>query len=151
MAEPKYVVRAVKFFCGDESGIDWTGSDEPVWIFTANDEATAGIKTRRSKEFSDVDSGDTRNFDMANNNVVWPQSAAATGGVGPVGLSIQLWEIDQGNADNIAKTTEKVLGVAEHVPVVGSWISWVPSSVTSKLIGSLVGNDLLGSKSILYT
>ena len=33
MADPKYVVRAIQFHCGDESGIDWTGSDEPVWIF----------------------------------------------------------------------------------------------------------------------
>lgn len=150
MADPKYVVRAVKFHCGDESGFDWAGSDEPVWIFTANDEATPNVKTRRSKEFADVDSGDTRNFDMANGNIVWPQSGTASGARGPIGLSIQVWEIDQGNGDAIAKKTQQAFDVAGWVPVVGTWISKLPSAVPG-LVGSLVGDDLLGSRSILYT
>ena len=123
----------------------------PVWIFTANDEATAGVKTKRSKEFPNVDSGDTRKFETANDaNIVWPQSFRAAGAAGPIGLSVQLWEIDQGNADTIAKRTQQGFNVAAWVPVVGQWVSKVPS-VVPDLIGEFVGDDLMGSRSILYT
>lgn len=150
MADPRYVVRATKFYCGDESGIDWIGSDEPVWIFTANDEGTPDVKTRRSREFSNVDSGDSVRFDMANDNIVWPQSASAAGAPGPIGLSIQLWEIDQGSAASIARRTQEVLNVAEWVPVVGNWISKVPTLVPD-LIGSFAGDDIMGSQTIEYS
>jgi len=150
MAEPRYVVRATKFHCGDESGIDWSGSDEPVWIFTANDESTDGVKTRRSEEFSNVDSGDTRNFNIPNNNLVWPQADNAGGATGPVGLSIQLWEIDQGDPDTIAKRTEQALNVAEWVPVVGEWVGKVGGLVSGSLV-NLISDDLMGSQTITYT
>ncbi len=35
MSDPRYLVRTIEFKCIDESGIDWIGSDEPYWIFTA--------------------------------------------------------------------------------------------------------------------
>jgi len=150
MAEPRYVVRALKFHCGDESGLDWSGSDEPVWIFTANDEPTPDVRTRRSKEFSNVDSGDTQSFDMPDNNLVWPQDDGATGATGPIGLSIQLWEVDQGDADTIAKRTEQALNVAEWVPFVGQWVGKVRGFVAGSLV-SLISDDLMGSQTISYT
>ncbi len=146
----QYVVRATKFYCGDESGLDWAGSDEPVWIFTANDVATNEVQTRRSKEFRNVDSGDSIRFDMDNDNIVWPQSASAAGAPGPIGISVQVWEIDQGNADTIASRTQTALNVAAWVPVVGQWIGKVPSKVPD-LIGIFVGDDIMGSQSILYS
>lgn len=150
MADPQYVVRAMRFHCGDESGIDWTGSDEPVWIFTANDETSAEIETRASRKYSDIDTGDTVEFDMDNDNIVWPQSANAQGAPGPIGLSIQLWETDQGNADRIKERTKQVLNVAAWVPVVGQWCSKVPSQVPD-LIGVFAGDDIMGSQTIVYS
>lgn len=148
MAEPQYTVRAVKFHCVDESGPDWSGSDEPVWIFTAN--AGGTVKTTRSQEFGNVDSGDTRSFNMANNNIVWPPDGSARGAPGPIGLAVQIWEMDQGNADKIADATQDAFDVAAWVPVVGTWVSKVPSAVPD-LIGSVIGNDLIESKSFEYS
>lgn len=148
MADPKYTVRAVKFHCVDESGADWSGSDEPVWIFTAN--SGGAVKTRRSKVFSNVDSGDTRPFEMANNDIVWPANAAASGASGPIGLAVQIWEMDQGNADKIAATTQDVFDVAAWVPVVGTWVSKIPS-VVPDVIGSIIGDDLIKSKAFQYS
>lgn len=148
MADPKYTVRALKFHCVDESGADWSGSDEPVWIFTANSGGV--VKTRRSEVFSNVDSGDTRNFSMPDNNIVWPANAAASGAPGDIGLAVQIWEIDQGNADKIANTTQDVFDVAAWVPVIGTWVAKLPSTVPD-LIGSIIGNDLIRSKVFKYT
>ena len=151
MAEPRYTVRAIKFHCVDESGIDWTGSDEPFWVFTANDEATAGVNSVGSKIFGNVDSGDTERFESADNrNIVWPQSRSADGAEAPIGLSIQLWEKDQGNRDKIVEATEKAFDIAGFVPVVGQWIAKVPSVVQNAIAG-FAGDDLMGSATIGYT
>jgi hypothetical protein len=48
---PNYTVKVLKFKAVDESGIDWTGSDEPLWVFTAK--AGGRVSTSRSKEFGD--------------------------------------------------------------------------------------------------
>ena len=108
MADPRYIVRAVKFVCVDESGFDFAGSDEPYWVFTARG-ADPVVHTTRSKVFGDVDSGDVRPFATENGrNVVWPRKGATAGAPGPIALSIQLWEADQGDPEEIAKQTERV-------------------------------------------
>jgi len=144
----RYVVRAVSFKCIDESGVDFTGSDEPVWIFTAN--AGGVVTTTRSPEFGDVDSGDTRNFAMANSNLIWPSRTGTAGAPGPIGLAIQVWDVDQGNADTIATRTRQVLAAASFAPKVGQWVAAIPSFVPG-LVGDFLGDDLLGSRQFFYS
>ena len=141
----RYIVKIIKFKCVDESGADFFGSDEPYWVFTANDGNSS--HTTRSKVFGDVDSGDTRKF--SSDAVVWPRKGASAGGEGPIGLSIQLWESDQGDADEITNTTRRVFDAAGFVPVVGQWVAKVPSVVREQLVASL-GDDLMGSRTFLY-
>jgi CARDB len=60
--QPRYRVNAVKFTAVDESGIDWTGSDEPYFKFTSIG-ADGAQHSRRSRVFGDIDTGDTVRFD----------------------------------------------------------------------------------------
>lgn len=146
---PRYAVRIIKFDCVDESGVDFLGSDEPLWVFTARDPA-GKVHTTRSKEFSNVDSGDTVPFTTANNrNVIWPRKGAAQGAPGPIALSVQLWDIDQGNPDDIEKKTEQAFDLGSQAPVVGDWVRRVPTIVRER-IADFIGNDLMGSKTLLF-
>lgn len=145
-----YVARITKFKCVDEAGLDILGSDEPFWMFTARDNNGA-VHTTRSKEFGNVDSGDTRPFETDNNrNVIWPQKGFANGVPGPIALAIQLWDKDQGNLDDIKEKTEKAFDLGSQAPIAGEWVRRVPSIVRDK-IASFIGDDLMGSKTLLYT
>jgi hypothetical protein len=144
-----YTVRIIKFTCVDESGIDLLGSDEPCWMFTARD-GQGTVSTCRSKEFSNVDSGDTEKFLTDNNrNVVWPKKGAAGGAPAPIALTVQLWDIDQGSPDDIERKTEKAFDLGSQAPVVGEWVRRVPSVVRDQ-ISQFIGNDLMGSKTLFY-
>lgn len=146
---PNYTVKALKFKAVDESGIDWTGSDEPLWVFTAN--AGGQVSTSRSKEFGDVDSGDTLNFDAAGDrNTVWPVEGDTQGAPGPIGLAIQLWEIDLGNGDDIAKKTEQAMDLAEWAPVVGQWVGKARGVIRDSL-NNLIADDLMGSRTMMWS
>jgi hypothetical protein len=146
---PNYTVKVLKFKAVDESGIDWTGSDEPLWVFTAN--AGGRVSTSRSKEFGDVDTGDTLTFDATDErNTVWPVARDSKGASGPIGLAIQLWEIDQGNAEDIAKKTEKALNLAEWAPVVGQWVGKARGVIRDSL-NNLIADDLMGSRTVLWS
>lgn len=145
-----YALRVTKFKCGDESGVDWTGSDEPYWVFTSRD-PNGSVVTSRSKKFGDVDSGETRSFPKEDNkNVVWPKVGATQGAPGPIALSIQLWESDQGDRDAIAEKTRKAFDLGAQAPIVGEWIRRVPSIVQDK-ISQFAGDDLMGSRTLLYS
>lgn len=144
-----YTVKVLKFKAIDESGIDWTGSDEPLWVFTAN--AGGRVTTSRSREFGDVDSGDTLTFDTANDrNTVWPVARDTKGAPAPIGLAIQLWEIDQGNATDIAKKTEKALNLAQWAPVVGEWVGKARGVIRDSL-NNLIADDLMGSRTVMWS
>lgn len=150
MSEAHYVVRVIKFKCVDESGFDFAGSDEPYWIFTARD-ANGKVSTTNSKVFGDVDSGDTRKFATGNGrNVVWPRKGASNGAAGPIALSIQLWEQDQGDPADVAKKTQKALDLGGQAPIVGKWIRKVPSVVRDQLV-DLIADDLMGSKTLVFS
>jgi len=147
MGDAKYVVRAIKFKCLDESGVDWTGSDDTYWVFSARDSA-GRVHTTRSQEFSDVDSGDQRKFDNADGqNVIWPRKGASGGESGSIALSIQLWESDQGSPDSIARNTQRAFELGDQAPVIGEWIRTVPGVVRDQ-ISDFVGDDLMGSKTL---
>jgi hypothetical protein len=146
--DPRYTVRAVRFVAVDESGPDRLGSDEPFWVFTAAD-PNGEVHTVRSRVFGDVDSDETRTFASENSrNVVWPEKGDTNGSSGPIALTIQLWEQDQGDLDGIAKKTELAFAAAGKLPPL-VWLSNVPSIVRDK-IAKFIGNDLMGSKTILY-
>ena len=141
----KYVVKATKFRCGDESGPDWSGSDEPYWIFTAKvrDETS----TFRTKVFGNVDSGDSRQ-PFEDDGIVWPSQGARGGEDGPIELSIQLWESDHGSADKVRAVTE---GAIHAAALAGHpWLESVPSSVRN-LIANNLGDDLMGSQTIAFS
>lgn len=149
----RYVVRAVKFFCSDESGRDFPGSDEPYWIFTGRGPSPE-IHTTRSKVFGDVDSGDTRPFEAANDrNVIYPERGATEGGAGPIALSIQLWESDQGDPVETLKQTRRAFDLAAQAPVIGTWVRLVPGIVRDQIIdqvASTIGDDLMGSATLSF-
>lgn len=148
---PRYVVRIIKFKCVDESGFDFLGSDEPYWVFTAKGPDPDGeVNTTRSREFA-VDSGDTKNFATDNNrNVIWPKKAAIQGGPGPIALSIQLWEADQGDPDDVTNKTQLAFTLGSVAPFIGQWVREVPPIVRDQ-IANLFADDLMGSKTLLYT
>jgi hypothetical protein len=146
--QARYIVRITKFDCVDESGVDWTGSDEPVWVFTAKQD-NSQARTTRSKEFS-VDSGDTRRFETdGSRNVIWPKPRASEGALGPISLSIQLWEIDHGDPENIAKKTELAFNAAGVIPGL-QWVREAPPIVRDQ-IANLFADDLMGSRTLFFS
>lgn len=144
----RYIVRAVKFTCLDESGADFFGSDEPYWVFSTRGQ-NGEVHTTRSREFGDVDSGDTRSFAKNSNAIIWPPKGATKGAPGPIALSIQLYEADQGDKDETVKKTHLAFDLAEKAPFVGSWVKEVPGIVRDQLT-DLIGDDLMGSKTLLF-
>lgn len=146
---PTYVVRIIKFRCIDESGVDLLGSDEPYWIFTVRD-PNGKVNTINSRVFSNVDSGDQERFHTDNDrNVIWPGKGDTAGAVGPIALSIQLYEQDQGDPTDVARKTQQAFDLGALAPVVGQWVRLVPSIVKDKL-GDLIADDLMGSKTLLF-
>lgn len=144
MANERYIVKVDKFRCADESGVDWLGSDEPYWVFTAKTDS-GRARTTRSQVFSNVDSGDVRRFNTADSrNVVWPGNGAAGGAAGPVGLSIQLWEQDRGDPDKVRQVTETALDIAGAVY---PWVTKVPDLVRNQIM-NLISDDLMGSHTL---
>lgn len=132
----RYTVTAHRFRCGDESGADWTGSDEVKWVFTTKLEGRTST-TLESKEYGDVDSGDTRSIGL---DLVSDHAA-------PIGLSIQLFEIDQGRDwKSKVEMAFKTLGKEPHV---GPWVAAVPEVVRGH-IARMLEDDLIGSHTVLF-
>jgi hypothetical protein len=141
----RYIVTATKFDCVDESGLDLVGSDEPYWVFTAN--SAGKVTTSHSEVFGDVDSDETRAFRQP--RTVWPAKGNTAGAEGPIGLSIQLWESDQGQVEDVKTKTEAALTLAQLAPKVGAWAAAARPIVREFL--NLFGDDLMGSRTLLWT
>jgi hypothetical protein len=145
----RYVMTAERFRCGDESGLDMLGSDEAVFVFTGKD-SSGNVNTHRSNTFGNVDSGDTRDFDSTNGaNIIWPKKGATQGDAGPIAVTIQLWERDQGNPDTIARRTEQLFELAGQHPTHGEWVRRIPPIVRAQLV-RLLADDLIGSSTLLF-
>lgn len=143
MATPRYQLEALSFVCVDESGVDIFGSDEPKWFFTwTNGKAP---KTVASREFGDIDSGDTRRWSP-------PLRITPSGGVpGPLALSIQLYEIDQGDADDMQDAVEAAVTAANLVAMAKTGKPLpLPDAVKKQLV-KLLGNDLMGSATVAFS
>jgi hypothetical protein len=110
---PKYLVQADWMFCNSETGLyNWTGSDEPRFDFVGLDEA--GHQTVTSKQFGDVDSGESRFFGPMDVSV--PMS-------GPFSLSVTLREIDSGTPNELLGHKDVFFAAwefASATPTVGS-------------------------------
>jgi hypothetical protein len=134
----RYAIEALSFHCRDESGVDIFGSDEPMFVFTWTNGST--VSTIRTREFGDVDSGDRRPINQ------FVAGSRDKGVPGPLGMSIQLFEMDQGGHDDVKNAVDKTLIAANLASLLlaGVPVPVLPGPVLDK-ITSLFGNDLLGS------
>jgi hypothetical protein len=151
---PKYRIQALSFKATDESNVDWLGSDEPYWIFSGvTGDGTS--TTRRSKVFSDVDSGETKTFSGNDGCILYPTSTSCSGVPGPdgIGMTVQLWEKDNGDMsrvlstiNGVVKTTAPVLHALGVLP----WDAKTTQQVTAATdkLSSLLEDDLLGSDTV---
>jgi hypothetical protein len=138
---PVFNVRAEKFVAVDESGYDWLGSDEPMFVFTTvgSDEDPF---TTRSPEYGDVDSGSERSFPWM---CLLPQCGLLTE---PTALSIQLFEMDSADPDTVRTWVERGATAVEW----GSYLysgekTEVPDEFVDYLV-DLFGDDLMGSTTV---
>lgn len=141
---PAYKLDAIKFRCIDESGVDWTGSDEPYFVFTTSLEQTPGqSKTVRSREFGDIDSGDTRNFS--------PPVVFANNVPGGVATSVVVMEADAGNADKVVSRINQALTAVEWAAKI--WGREIPGDLDKKVVDYLrrwYNDDVLAQRTLKW-
>jgi hypothetical protein len=103
--QPRYRVQAEKFTAVDESGIDWTGSDEPYFVFYSIGEDGEQHRSE-SRRFGDIDTGDTVRF-IGNEGCLYRVRVICSGDVAPNGISftIKVLEDDLGASDFIGEQT----------------------------------------------
>ena len=126
---PRYKIQATSFRCNDETGWDWTGSDEPYWIFGS---LARGIAvTTKSDIFGDVDTGETRNF-ADNQGCIWGQNCGAQEfPEGEIGALIQLWEHDDGDPEEVKAYVEAAFGAAAGILTATGVAAWVGGVVAA--------------------
>ncbi|HSA86339.1 MAG TPA: hypothetical protein VLE46_09160 [Nitrospira sp.] len=101
--ERRYKIEAMRFKARDETGWDWTGSDE-VMIETVDPKGST-----LSEEIRDIDSGDTHHFDPAKSCIVAVRPGKVVlgrtsvcdevGEPAPLGFSVEFWEKDLFNIE----------------------------------------------------
>jgi hypothetical protein len=152
--QPKYQVKAVSFHANDETGIDWLGSDEPFWIFSAEGLPGTALTTA-SHVFGDIDTGDTAFFGSSEGCLY----LSCAGGAAPngIGVSIQAWEKDLGYVNetvaDLALGFHKIGGVLDGN---GGMIDWIGKAFTTMgdtvdYIDSWAADDLLGSQTFAFS
>jgi hypothetical protein len=107
MAGPRYKVEAISFRADDESGWDWTGSDEPIWAFHGVSGTGAAVDS--AQEFGDVDTGESRTFGP---RCLVPD--CTNGVVGPITVNVALIESDL-FGDSVSEYGHKLGGVVNDV------------------------------------
>ena len=148
---PRYTVKTLHFRAADESHWDAWGSDEPFWVFSAV--GTDGTnRTTRTSDFGDVDSGDTRSF----THWIWGNSCWGETAPNGIGMSIQLWEHDNGDMASIRNKTKEYFdkaGCIAHVAAAPEWvqkaISYVGTGVDYAM--GLYGDEFFGSNTYAYS
>src|SRR2546421_4007472 len=98
LAPASFSIKATGFHCTDESGLDWTGADEPYWIFgSVGADAKVTTISRVLENALAVNSGDNRTFN-ADEGLIWgPHGMPQPIPDGEVGALVELWENDYGN------------------------------------------------------
>jgi hypothetical protein len=141
---PRYKLEAISFRADDESGIDWIGSDEPVFVFTSVD--GAGSQRSVAQKFGDVDSGESRSFTTARCLV----ATCTTGVAGPLALTTQLVESDGGSAEEIRGKVSKAITTLQWVTKVFGWdASFLDGAIEDYLV-SVFADDLMGSANLVW-
>ena len=141
---PSFKIEATKLYAGDESGYDWAGSDEPMVVFTSAT-ANGAPYTSATPEFGDVDSGDTRSL-----NNLCVIASCTNGFTQPIALTMQLFEIDQGNPDEVKEHVEQAATAIEWGTVIfGGQKHELPDWFIDYVTG-LLGNDLMGSQTVSF-
>jgi hypothetical protein len=142
---PRYKLEAISFTADDESGWDFLGSDEPVFVFTSDDGAAR--VTTKSQAFGDVDSGDTFSFTTGKCLV----ANCTTGVAGPLALTTQLIESDGGSEAEIRdKVKYGVTALHWALKVFGIDSSSFDSTIEDYFT-SLFSDDLMGSANQTWT
>lgn len=115
-----------------------------------------------SREFGSVDSGDTGHFGLQGVKMdglfnysfqyepfhLAPSQVHGSEGVpAPIGISVQLFEMDQGK--DLEKPIKKAFEEAEGLPRVGEWVKIIPDCVRDYLV-RVFEDDLMGSNTILF-
>jgi hypothetical protein len=141
---PTYKLDAIKFRCIDESGIDWTGSDEPYFVFTTSlEQSPERLTTVRSQEFGNVDSGDTRNFS--------PPVVFANNVPGGVAANVVVMEADNGNIDTVVSRINQALTAARWASKV--WNGGVPGDIDKRILDYLrrwYNDDVLSQRTLAW-
>lgn len=141
---PSFKIEATQLYAADESGYDFAGSDEPMVVFTSAT-ANGNPYTSSTPEFSDVDSGESRSL-----NNLCVIASCANGFTQPIALTMQLFEIDQGNPDEVREHVEQAATAIEWAAVLfGSSKQELPDWFIDYVTG-LLGNDLMGSKTVTF-
>jgi CARDB len=152
--QPKYTVKAISFHANDETGWDWTGSDEPYWIFNGVGEDGTQHSTA-SHVFGDIDTGDTASFGPTEGCMY----LSCAGGAAPFGMgfSVQAWESEEADvpktlaaSDDFFRTLGGVfdyygnpLWLGDAFQKVADAISWITSNIWA--------DDLVGTQTWTYS
>jgi hypothetical protein len=140
---PVFKVQPKRFVAVDESGPDWLGSDEPMFVFTTVD-GDEDPFTVRSPEYGDVDSGSERGFPWM---CLLPLCDLLTE---PTALSIQLFEMDGGDRDTVRTWVDRAATAFEwgsYLYSGGQEKTEVPDGFVDYLV-DLFGDDLMGSTTL---
>lgn len=144
--EPRFKVEAIGFIARDESGVDWTGSDEVRVIFDSrHSQPTYAV----SRKFENVDTGDQRNFGSRERCILPWRAIRNTGDKRVMNAPADQWTCKQaGVAGPIAFT----VSMFEDDSELEFWIPPIefcgPSNPDA---GIDCVDDLIGSETISYT
>lgn len=123
---PKYTIKAETFKAVDESSYN-LGSDEPFWNFSSV--GTAGTaRTTQTKVFQSVDTGETHAFG-ATEGCLWRNCGLGDYAPNGVGLSVQLWEKDQGDMTENRARAEEYFKYAGYVAIAAGAPVWVNKAI----------------------
>jgi hypothetical protein len=147
-------IKATSFHCTDETGIDWTGSDEPYWIFGA---VGNGVSvTSRSQTFGDIDSGDTKDFGPGEGWIWGLNNTPQPLPEGEIGALIQLWEHDSGDPKKTQDAVAAAFAVAAGVLAISGVAAWVSAVVAGvgavvKWLLGFMDDDHIGDQTFVFT
>ena len=111
--------------------------------------------TRHSREFSQVDSGDVRAF-APGDGAIFPQPSGSAPAPYGIGMSVQLWEADQGSKAANVSTTGSYFKKAGAITLLTPAPAWVPIALdhvgtAMGILGQLLEDDLMGTQTIPVT
>jgi hypothetical protein len=129
-ATSRYSIKATRFRCNEETGVDVFGADEPYWIFGAL--GGSNPVTSRSQTFEGVDSGDTFSF-PALDGCIWGQSGTCAPQTMPeeVGVMVQLWEHDFGDPKAVQKAVAAAFAAAGSILTAAGVTAWIAAVVSA--------------------